>query len=193
MDNLDFDLENNDLGLFNVRDHIGGYFALYFCDEPIIADSACEDLYKADTALSVFNDFLEEYDDSRVSMQGWKTLQSAINSGFSLNGRTDFDVLVVDAENFLCDMFDGEFEYCELGNHGYSYGNYTVSGEIFNFDAKYMAKDKVFFRKEEDGSFMPVDWFEVPSPKEEGRSSYVFVFDKIVYDGEVLRLYDHFS
>lgn len=172
-----FDLNKNENGFFEVK-KLRDFFALYFCGVPVIEDSSEE----------MFNDFIDDY----ASEQGQKTLAKAIEEGYEYNCKRGFDENIQEAEYFLIDNCEGEFEFCELGNNGYSYGDYVCSGEIFDF-GHYSANKKVYFRKNEDGSFTPVDWFEVPSHGEEGRSNYIFVFDTIVYDGEVLKLYDVFA
>lgn len=181
----------NEFGYFSVElSATEDYFRLLFKDVLLICDSACEDLYDEETAEACFNDYINEYCDEQSQM----TLAAAIDEGYEYNHNLDFDDNAVDAENFLIHNEDVEktFVHCNLTPNGYSYKNHVVSGDIFDF-GHFRAENKVYFQEEEDGSFTPVDWFEVPAPGEEGRENYIFVFDTIVYDGEVLMLYDRFD
>ena len=44
-----------------VKSVSGEYYRLLIDDEPIIADSACEDLYDEESAYAMFYDYINEY------------------------------------------------------------------------------------------------------------------------------------
>lgn len=182
---------------FHKEQMTSGHFALFFgengnhTDIMLISDPACEDYYDEETADCLFDDYIEE----NCSEQWQKTILSAISEGWNYNDKCEPSDNQVEAENYLIDNTEARLEHCELhcgtGSQNYSYKDHVVSGDIFNFD-HYRADNKVYFHICGD-EYEPVDWFAVPSKGDESRNSYIFVYDTIVYDGEVLNLFDYFE
>lgn len=192
MDISNIQIINNENGFFQVE-LCGGHLdraRLLFCGEIVVDDSANEDLYCEESAEAFFNDFIENEEMNSIHWQ--LNVAKAIEEGYHYNKSLGFNN-VVEAENYLIDKIQPSFQYCELRcsgyNQSYQYKDKIVSGQIFDF-GHYEAEKEVYFRVDDDGNFTPVDWFEVPDGEE--RHQYVYVYDTIVYDGEVIRLFDSF-
>ncbi len=191
MDTTKIFIENNESEYFSVEESMSGYARLLFCGELILDDPACEDLYDEESAECLFNEMIEDLGLNDKERQN--TMAKAIEEGFKWDRKMYADNFV-DAENHLIENCEHELEYNPLNGGGcdqnYTYVDKTVSGQIFDF-ANYKAEKKVYFHENNNGTFTPVDWFEIPSDGEE-RKEYIFVYDTIVYDGRVLDLYDRF-
>lgn len=127
-----------------------------------------------------------------------------VYNGFEFNPEDSVMDIFQRAYDNLMDKPAGKtFIRTDLNGHGMSQ-SYTfydsdtefsnlISGDIFDFNWHYKAKDEVLFREKGNGEFEPVDWFEIPMDGEPDRDKYVFVFDKqILSDGNIAYLYDHF-
>lgn len=131
-------------------------------------------------------------------------LAAAVNEGFEPEMDETLEDVVMKAEEYLLENepYGHEFENIDFSGHGmqqnYSWADdetdYTtqVSGEIFTFGHS-KAEDEVYFRKEDDGTMVAVNWYDIPNEFErEERKKYIFVFDKQVRsDGKIAWLYDY--
>ena len=131
-------------------------------------------------------------------------LAAAVNDGFEPEMDETLEDVVMKAEDYLLENepYGHEFEQVDMDGHGmsqnYSWADdesdYTtqVSGEIFTFGHN-KAEDDVYFRKEDDGTMVAVNWYDIPNEFErEERKRYIFVFDKQVRsDGKIAWLYDY--
>lgn len=174
---------------FELRLSIDGeYYNICHSRELIYSDSANEDMYNEYSAVSFAEDFLNQ-----ISENAKQTLVLALTDGYKYNNRISLDDNAIEAENWFIEHNVATMTYCELyngQNQNYTYGDKTVSGEIFDF-GKYDAEAAIYFRANEDGTFTPVSWYDIPN--DEGRKNFVFVFAAIVYEGKVLKLYDRFE
>lgn len=128
-------------------------------------------------------------------------LAAAVNEGFEPEMDETLEDVVMKAEEYLLENepYGHVFEQVNLGgyspmNQGYSWvddesdHDVQMSGEIFDFGHS-KEEDEVYFRKEEDGTMVAVNWFDIPDGDD--RKQYVFVFDKQVKaNGKIAWLYD---
>lgn len=141
-------------------------------------------------------------------------LANAAAKGFDLSNYIDNDKLdlsgaEIDAEDFLIKntpLEEKAMWECELyrpynaaDNQYYHYSDddvdEEVSGDIFDFSARYKAEDNTLYemRMDEAGNFLfkPINDFEFKEDLPEGVYGYVFVFAEVVKtDCKVLRLFD---
>ena len=113
--------------------------------------------------------------------------------------QNESDKLIAKCENPTfeqCDLERGQW-YCFVDENNQQH---DCSGDIFDFGHHYKAKDEVFFHREDDGTFTPINWFDIPmwsntdEEKVQYRKNCIFVFDTIVTSNcEVVRLYDYFE
>lgn len=131
-----------------------------------------------------------------------KVVERAMQEGFEVNEHDELDTILCDAENHIFNNCGVDtMEQCDLSTDGRSQYYYFIdkdgsehnsTGEIFDF-AKYKAEKEVYFKRDENGKFTPVSWFDIPMAGEDGRDDYVFVFDTIIdCEGQVVALYDYF-
>lgn len=129
-------------------------------------------------------------------------VKRAISEGYEVDEHQDLETIICDAENHIFSNCKPDtMEQCDLKTHGTSQYYYFIdkdgqkydsTGDIFDF-AKYKADKGVYFKREENGTFTPVNWFDIPMEGEE-RCDYVFVFDTIIdCEGQVVSLYDYFE
>lgn len=133
-------------------------------------------------------------------------ITAAVNAGFEFDMDDSMADVEMQAQDYLLENepYGHVFEHIELSGHGMSQ-NYSwadedsdystqMSGEIFGFGEN-RAEDEVYFHREENGTFTPVNWFDIPNEFEkEERRQYIFVFDKQVRsDGKIAWLYDYMA
>ena len=127
-------------------------------------------------------------------------INAAVSQGFEFDPEDSFMEIYEQACNELMEYEScgSEFVQADLDSYGNTQAytfidpdtghNETVSGEIFDFTTK---SDAVYYRREEDGSFTPLKWFEVPAQGED-RSNYIFVYAKeILSNGKIAYMYDY--
>lgn len=173
--------------LFNIEKMTTGHYALFFQNIMLLCDPANEDYYDKDDAEYLFDEFVKE----NCGEQWQLTILSALDCGFEYDEGNDTSTNQIDAENYLIKNQEAIFTQCELhcsaSGQNYSYKNHSVTGDLFDFSHNgeyyYIGGDE----------FEPVEWFDIPNTGSEERANYIFVFDIIVYDGEVLKLYDYFA
>lgn len=131
-------------------------------------------------------------------------LAAAVNDGFEPEMDETLEDVVMKAEDYLLENepYGHVFENIDFSGHdlhqNYSWADddsgyqTQVSGEIFTFGHN-KAEDEVYFRKEDDGTMVAVNWYDIPNEFErEERKKYIFVFDKQVRsDGKIAWLYDY--
>lgn len=131
-----------------------------------------------------------------------KVVERAFEEGFEIDEHEEIETILCDAENFIFETCAVDtMEQCNLSSDGRSQYYYFIdndgsehnsTGEIFDF-GKYKADKNVYFKREENGEFTPVSWFDIPMDGEDGRDDYIFVFDMIIdCEGKVVALYDYF-
>lgn len=101
-----------------------------------------------------------------------------------------------DNRNLFGSIENYKADQCKLYQSGhsqvYNYGDISCSGEIFDFTYHYRESDRVLFHEEADGSFTPCNFYDIPFEGAE-RREYIFVFDVVEVDGELIALYDYFA
>ena len=132
-----------------------------------------------------------------------KVVSRAISEGYEVDEHEELENILFDAENYIfANCNPDTMEQCNLQSNGRSQYYYFIdkdgsehnsTGDIFDFP-RYKTEKEVYFKREEDGKFTPVDWFDIPMDGEDGRSDYLFVFDTIIdCEGNIVALYDYFQ
>lgn len=143
-----------------------------------------------------------------------KFLANAAAKGFDVSSyieddKLDLDSAEIDAEDFLIkntpleekQMCECAFQNAEsaAGNQYYHYSDddveEEVSGDIFDFSARYKAEDNTLYEVRIDSAgnyaFRAINDFEIKSNIPEEVYGYAFVFAEVVQsDCKVLRLFD---
>lgn len=129
-------------------------------------------------------------------------INAAVNAGLKLDMSYTMQEIWDAADNFLSDKepYGHVFEQVDLygADHSQHYtwaddesDYYTqVSGDVITTNGHYAAYLKVYYRLEDDGTFTPVNWFEIPDEGDENRRNYIFVFaHHVKASGKVAYLY----
>lgn len=121
-------------------------------------------------------------------------IAKAVERGFEFDDADCLGDVVNQAEDYLMQDADTPvvMEQCDLSTHqnGQYYQwcdemtDYDCSGDIIDFRGHYLAKDKVYFRFDEEGKPIWLDWFDF------NRDTDQIVFDTIIdCNGSLVMLY----
>lgn len=132
-------------------------------------------------------------------------ITAATEAGFTFDMDDTMQEIWDAADNFLSEKepYGHVFEQVDLNGPDYSQhyswaddeSDYTTDagGEIITTNGQYTADEKVYYHREEDGTFTPVNWFDLPDEGDEKRREYIFVFAyHVKANGKVAYLYDYF-
>ena len=126
-----------------------------------------------------------------------KMIAGAVEIGFTFDECDSVEEVFAQAIEYIEDNGSEVMTQCDFDNQRYVFVDVdgfggSCSGEIFDFTRHYKASDEKLFKHEDDGSFTPVNWYDIPEG--ENRENYIFVFDRVAcIDGTVAVLYDYFK
>lgn len=187
---------------FEVSESMSGYYRLILREVNnannsilLIDDAACEDYYDEDTAIDMFEQYIdEEFNDKYLNVinRGVGEFGYFLPDAPKDCGCYDINELECQCENLIfAEVSEDIYDQCDLHQSGcsqyYTYYDHNCSGEIWSYD---MYED--FFEVDED--WEPDFGHAVKGYELESECHYAFVFDRVINDdAKVVGLYDYWD
>lgn len=169
----------------------GDYFRLEISGNPILADSADNDLYDTESSIAAFNEML----DNITAPNHWVgVVKAAIQRGFNFKS-TDLDQIFIDAEKYIIDNVPFEDRSHSIvpefwGSYRGGYHShlewYDEDNELCTYqDGQIISnyyKDRTYYRLT-DGKLAKAEWYE-----SDDDDVYVYLDTVVTTKGEVVTL-----